>query len=196
MQVINFYLESYRPKPLSFNSLFAIFSSLLFLAGMLLIGWGQANEVSELTSRLEQRKAQLELQQVQLANITKELKINTVVNDLQAQLTAKQQELKGYRKIVSVVNLPLAFTPVKYSQVLHDLSLQTIDFLWLTKIAIQANSLSLNGSTTNTESIPEYIDKLKQANSLKRYFDELKIERKNVNDLINFELVNGKLLNE
>lgn len=196
MQVVNFYLESYRPKPLSFDSRFALYISCLFLSGLLVIGWLQASEVDDLNLSLNERKSQLELQQLQLAAVTKELRINSVEQDLQAQLAKKQQELNSYQRIVSVINLPLNITPVKFSQVLDDLSQQTVERLWLTKIAIQSNNLSLNGATTTAESIPDYVDKIKQSKSLKRYFDELKIERKGVDDLINFELINGKLLNE
>ena len=119
---------------------------------------------------------------------------------MQARLIEGQRELASYNQIITNFNMPQTSKAISFSQIMDDLSRQTVDYLWLTKIKIVSHNLSLNGSTTQPDSIPVYVDKLKQSSSLKRYFDELKIDRganedNSLNQIINFELLNGKLLN-
>lgn len=201
MQTINFYLDSYRPKPLSFDSRFALVTIVVSLIGLLVIGWLQSNEVSDLQQRLVLRKTQSDSQQQQLIAFQKELKTHAAIQDLQKKLIASRRELSSYQKIINMVNLPVTSIPVDFSKILSDLSKQTVDSLWLTKISIQAHNLTLSGATTQAKLIPLYVDQIKQAHSLKRHFDELKIERPNEgtdnnSQLITFELINGRLINE
>ena len=199
MQTINFYLDSYHPKPLSFDSRFALIAITVSFIGFLLFGWIQENQVDDLKQTLAARNQQSKQQLEQLSLINKELGSQSNIKNLQQELIASQKELSSYRKIITTFNMPITQKPIHFSQIMNDLSLHTVDSLWLTKISIQAHNLSLKGSTTKAEAIPVYVNKLKQANSLKRYFDELKIERPEDNKsssqhLIKFELLNGRLI--
>jgi len=196
MQTINFYLDSYKPVPLSFDSRFALLSVVLCLFGIMILGWIESSQVDSLQQRLAERKSQLNSQQQQLALVTKKLRDRSQIKGLQSQLNKNQAELASYRKILNLVNTPLYLVSVNFSQILKDLSEQTIDSVWLTKIDIQTQSLSLSGATTKPKSIPDYVDKLKNSDSLKRHFDELKIERNEEKQLVEFQLINGRLTSE
>lgn len=197
MQTVNFYLAEYRPKPLSFNSQFALLAVFIALIGMLAIGYGFSQEVVLLEKDLATKNQQLTELQDNIRSMQKKLSQKKDVTDWQKKLEKQQQELQNYQKLVSLVNFPDAASKITYSQILSALAIQQSQPVWLTKIAIQAGNLSLYGATTKANSIPLYIDELKKSDSLKRHFDELTLDRNSENDqLINFQLLNGKLANE
>ena len=192
MQNINFYLEQYHPKPLSFNHQFAILTLFLSLLGMLTIGWSQSLQVAQLNKTLKLKQQQSSHIEQGILSIQKQLSEQSVTKDWQVKLNSKQEELNNYRKIISQVNLPIFKQSANYSRILEDLTLQSTNNVWLTRINIQSELLSLYGSSNNSNSIPIYIDQLKQTASLKRYFQELKIEQDSENPNIgNFSLLKG-----
>lgn len=197
MQFINFYFEEYRPKPLSFDSRFAAIVLLISLISVLILGWLESSEVDNLQQQLQAKKDQVTQLQQQISIIQKQLSRNSAINDLQRQLESGKKELNRYRKVIDLVKTPIAHQMVPYSQILTDLTEQKNDSVWLTKIEVQAENLSLHGTTTKADAVPLYVDGLKQSRTLKRYFDELKIERDEEDKrLINFQLLNGRLIND
>jgi len=197
MQSVNFYLDEYRPKPLSFDHRFALFVVGLSLLGMLTIGWIQSQQVDTLAQQINDTKKFQETLQEQIKSIEAKLAQDTEIASLQQTLLVRQDELSRYRKVISLVKSPLDAKRPDYSQIFLQLADQKKQPVWLTRINIQSQDVSLYGATTKVDAIPLYVDDLKSANALKRHFDELKIERDEQNSwLINFELLNGKLINE
>lgn len=197
MQRIDFYFDEYRPKPLSFDSRFAAFICALCLLGLLLIGWIGSNQVEDLRQRHKSRQVQADKMQQQLLNVQEKLAKKAKAKDLQSEINSAQQELNSYRKVLSTVNLPSSQFSVNFSQVLTDLSKRKAEAVWLTKIDLAGQNLSLSGVATKTDAVPRYVDELKEADSLRRLFDELKVERdENNRNVINFQLLNGRLTHE
>lgn len=196
MQRINFYFEQYHPKPLSFDSRFAGLIILISALGFLSIGWIESKKLNDLNQRFIDRQEQLSELQNNIVIAQKKLSKKIRKNDIQESLAVAKQDLIRYKKLSSIVNLPIKKMMINYSQILSDLSNKLIQSVWLTQINISENHLNLKGSSTNTESIPEYINQLKKSDSLNRYFDELKIERNQNNSLlVDFQLINGQLIN-
>ncbi len=197
MQFVNFYLDQYQPKPLSFDSRFAGLTLCLIVAGCIVNGLIGSSRVNELKLVDAQKKSHLLTTQQQVIALQKKLAGKKKVKNLDALLIRNQQELNSYRKIVTRLSSKNQVNHFDYSLILKQLSELPAQSVWLTEIEMNQQNLNLHGRSTNPESIPLYVDHLKAARSLKRHFDELKIDRDSTdNRIVNFSLINGKAANE
>ncbi|WP_444996349.1 PilN domain-containing protein [Aliikangiella sp. IMCC44359] len=197
MQSVNFYLEEYRPKPLSFDTRFATLLFIILLILFIASGIIQSTQLTKLKQINQTKKQELATLQEKIISMQKELANRRKVDSIDDLLASKQNSLNSYRKILSQVGNPKQQKHTNYSLILQQLSEQPANSIWLTEIKINQQSLSLQGSSTESTAIPIYIDQLKEAATLKRHFDELKVERDHNNgSLINFSLMNGRLSHE
>lgn len=197
MQSINFYLDEYRPKPLTFDSRFSMVVLAIALVMMVIIGMIETSHLNQMKQQLVDK--QLELKQVndQVVALSKQLKDTNQTESVEAQIHSRQLQLNSYRKILANMIQPKIDASTRYSEIMKQLGEQSGNPVWLTKIQITAQNLSLEGSTLQTKAIPAYVEQLKNSPTLKRQFDELKVERDSENDrLVNFSLSNGRLANE
>ncbi|TQV88532.1 PilN domain-containing protein [Aliikangiella coralliicola] len=193
MQRVNFYFDEYKPKPLSFNSQFALSIFALTFIGLIVIGSILSVEKSDMEKRLAEKQVRFAKLQTEITQLTQKLKQDSEIQALEIELNNSLKMLNQYRKVIGLVKTPQKSQSDIYSQILQELSERKADSIWLTEINIDAQNLSLHGTTTKTDSIPRYVDELKDASSLKRQFDELQITRDGKNNrLINFSLINGK----
>ena len=196
MQSINFYFDEYRPKPLSFDSRFAGVVIAVSLVMMVIIGLIKSNHISKQEQTLATKQKELKAIEQQVVALQKQLVSGYKAESLDNQIVKQQKNLTSYRKILANMQQPAALQSTKYSQILAQLGEQKGTSVWLTKINIQAQNLTLQGTTVDTQAIPLYVDLLKNADTLKRQFDELKVDRDPENSrLINFSLINGRLSN-
>lgn len=197
MQSINFYLEEYRPKPLSFDSKFAALAMGIALVMMVVIGVIETTHVSKLEKQLKEKQVELKQISDQVVKLQKQMAESGQVESIEAKIAARQLSLNSYRKILANMSQPTSQTSTRYSEIMKQLGEQKGASVWLTKIQIAAQNLSLQGSTLETKAIPAYVEELKNSATLKRQFDELTVERDAENDrLVNFSLNNGRLTNE
>ncbi|MDH5628953.1 MAG: hypothetical protein OEY96_02250 [Gammaproteobacteria bacterium] len=197
MQSINFYFPQYQPKPLSFDSRFSFLVVTIFTLSMLLFIWLDSQHISQLNYELESQNQQISRLQSQLVEQQNKLGITVKINELESELLTLQNELTNYREISNLIRQPVGQSRVKYSQILADLAKKNIDTVWLTKIILTPEYVSLFGSSTDSKQIPGYVDQLKKYPSLKRYFDEFVIQRnENKAHIVAFELLNGRLVND
>ncbi len=197
MQFVNFYLEEYRPKPLSFDLRFAIAIVAIILVGLAVIGAIQNQQVAEARNRLteKQQVAAKLLEETQV--LQKQLAKRKDVQTLEREILVYQQQLSRYQKAIANLHLADKAETDNFSQVLSALSEKQIDAIWLTKIDIDAKNISLYGSTTKRSAIPDYVANLKRDTTLNRVFDELTIKENQDNRrLMDFSLLNGRKVDE
>ncbi|MET1255685.1 PilN domain-containing protein [Aliikangiella maris] len=197
MQTINFYFAEYRPKPLSFDTQFAAILLGVSILSMSIIGFIQSSQLNQLTAINQLKKQQLDKIQAETIQLQKQLNQKQTLQSLDSQIANQKELLIRYRQILNQVGNPAQTQLVLYSDVFSQLAEQKDAGVWLTKISIEKNNLSLEGSSTESISIPKYIDQLKTAPALKRQFDELKVQRdQNNTQIINFALLNGRIASE
>ncbi len=195
-QSVNFYLTQYQPKPLEFGFKFATAIAALFL--LMFIGYGfiQNKEQQQLKQQLVSNNNELNKIQISFQEIQKSRGKIDPMEDLNNQISRKQNELVTSNKLLARVTNQTPIKPINYSEVLAALSKQKISALWLTKINLNQNIISLTGQTTKPTSIPIYIDAMADDSVLRSQFEDLQIER-DLNDsrVINFSINNGHYKN-
>ena len=197
MQHINFYFDEFRPKPLSFDIRFSAAVISIVVFGMLVIGILQHQKLQEFEQLQQEKASQAAKLNEQVKQLQQTLKQNREVQNIEKEHAYHQAQLQQYQHALNVLSISGQDSFDPFSEILADLSDRKADSLWLTQINIDGVNLSLLGTTTKAKSIPLYVDDLKNAVTLNREFDELKILRDEKNKrLINFELVNGRKIYE
>ncbi|MCW8875612.1 MAG: hypothetical protein OQJ89_08725 [Kangiellaceae bacterium] len=197
MQHINFYFDEFKPKPLSFDIRFSAAVISLIVIGMLVIGILQHQKLLEFEQLQQQKAKQAAALNEQVKQLQHTLKQNRTVQNIEKEHAYHQAQLQQYQQALNILSVSEQDSFDPFSQILADLSERKADSLWLTQINIDGVNLSLLGTTTKARSIPLYVDDLKNAVTLNREFDDLKILRDQENKrLINFELVNGRKIYE
>ncbi|TQV71996.1 hypothetical protein FLL45_17655 [Aliikangiella marina] len=194
MQSVNFYLEEYRPKPLSFDSRFALLALVASL--IMFIGFGifKSNHLHSQQQQLSLKQAELKKLESDQLVIQQQMRTNNEKASIDEKIATRQKSLTSFRKILANMSQPGTQVSTPYSQILQQLGEQKSQSVWLTQININSQSLSLQGSSTQTEAIPHYVELLRNSESLKRQFDELKVERDQSDSrYVNFSLTNGRL---
>lgn len=193
LQSVNFYQKQYQPKPLEFGFKFATgFAAVFFVA---FIGYGlmQQKQQDSLNQQLVNNQKELEKIQTSLGKLEKSHKKKKAVLSLDQQIANKQNRLIASKQLLSSVagKSPTGATP--YSEVLWALSNQKTDSLWLTKITLFPDSISLSGQTTKPKSIPNYITAMAIDDVLRSQFEEFEIERNEIDSrVVNFIMNNGR----
>ncbi len=193
LQSVNFYQKQYQPKPLEFGFKFA--SSIVAFLFLAFIGYGflQQKQYGTLDQQLTNNKKELEKIQTSLQKLQMSHKKKKTALSLEQQIVNKQNRLIASKQLLSSVvsKSPSQVTP--YSEVLWALSNQKIDSLWLTKISLYPDSISLSGQTTKPKSIPSYISAMATDEVLSSQFEEFIIERNQTDPrVVNFSMSKGR----
>jgi len=196
VQLVNFYFDEFKPKPLSFDARFAAAVVLVVTVASIAGGLYQRQRATHLAEQLaaKQREAQQLLEQTQ--QLQRTLATKHEVQDWQNQIDQWQHRLHQYQQAMNLVVAPETGVAQPFSQVMADLSTRKARDLWLTQIDLSRDDLSLHGSSTDPESIPEYVAELKAAASLNREFDQLQINRNSEDErVVDFALLQGRRVN-
>lgn len=197
MQLVDFYFDEYRPKPLSFDLRFAGAIILIVVAGLIVIGIIQSSQLSEYQENLVKKQIEFKTLSEETLKLQKKLAESRDFQELDGAVIRQTETLNQYRKAIANLNLPDQSNTDRFSQILNSLSDRKINAVWLTKIDINQQNLSLFGSTTKRDSVPLYVEDLKNAASLNREFDELSIQQNEDNKrILDFALINGRKINE
>lgn len=197
MQLVNFYFDEYKPKPLSFDLRFAGATIVIILLGLFSLGIAQTQQINGLSERLEKKQAEAKQLNQETQALKEQLSAKRDFQSLEKQINRLNNELKQYQKALSNLNFSDESEMDNFSQILKSLANRKVKAIWLTEINIDNFNLSVKGSTTQKESIPLYVADLRNDETLNREFDELSIvenpENKRVMD---FALLNGKKVHE
>ncbi len=198
MQLVNFYFEEYRPKPLSFDLKFAILFVTTVIVVLIILGSVQISQLTNIMEQAAQKKQQYDQIVKQTSELQKGLANRRKAIPLEAEIQSYQKRYNQYQKAFAALNISDdEANPFKFSHVLTALTKQKIQQIWLTEIAIDPINLSLYGSSTHRDAIPDYVSNLKEHDTLNRAFDELSLKQNNTNkNIIDFSLINGRKINE
>lgn len=196
VQVVNFYLPQYQPKPLEFSFKYATGIAVASLIGFTFHGSVKETELNNANKTLIEQKQLLEKTQLSLQAISKNLGKSLRTKNLDQALITKQNELNASRRLLAKVESTSPEKPVLYSEILAALSTQQAASLWLTEIKLSPATIGLSGQTTKPDSIPSYINSMSKNSVLASRFEELTIKRdKQDSRFVNFQMTNGRYNN-
>ena len=193
LQSVNFYQKQYQPKPLEFGFKFASAIAAIFFVAFIGYGLMQQKQQDSLNQQLINNQKELKNIQTSSKRLQKPDNKKKNALSLEQQVTSKQNQLIASKQLLSSVasKRPAKATP--YSEVLWALSDQDTDSLWLTKITLYPDSISLSGQTTKPKSIPNYITAMAKDDVLRSQFEEFRIERNETDSrVVNFFMNNGR----
>jgi MSHA biogenesis protein MshI len=191
--LINFYFPDYRPKPLQFGLKFATSSAAVFLFGLFIYGLIQERQKTQLNEQLITDNQKLESLQASLLKLQSNRSGKSSEKDIDRSISQKQIELLASRQLLTQIRNKAPHEMTLYSSILAALSEQKTESLWLTKISLRPSRISLSGSTSQADSIPNYIKQISQNQLLNRRFVDLKIERDPRHpQLVNFQMIDGR----
>ena len=195
-QAVNFYLPQYQPQPLEYGFKFAASLALIFIVGFVSYGLLQQKELQGLNQQLAQETESLDSIKNEMNKLSASLGTESSIENINNIIIRKQKVLASSQKLLLQVNDKTPLESVPYSDVLSALAKQKANSLWLTQINLFPTSINLIGTTTNAESVPNYISEMAKSEILSSQFEKLIIERDQKNkQLINFEMTNGKFNN-
>ncbi|WP_196139753.1 hypothetical protein [Aliikangiella sp. G2MR2-5] len=197
MQRINFYLQEYHPKPLTFDFRFATASIGLTLFALLIFAIIDQQKLTALKQVLENKQQQQQAISQQLTLLKQQINESQNSQQLDSEIFYYQNQLSQYNRALGAINLPQSSSQNYYSNILVDLAKPKSSSVWLTRIIIDDSNLSLFGTSTRASEIPRYVEELKTGINLRRQFDQLSIDRDLENEsLVHFSLLNGRNINE
>ncbi|MBO2562654.1 PilN domain-containing protein [Shewanella algae] len=164
---INLYSSSLLPPRLrlSFVRLLVI-AGVFLLLGLSLIGlgWWQQTQVSRQLLEVESQRQALESQKQQLeAELAKRQPSAELVIELERR--TQERELKGL--LLTELGQRERMTSKGFAPVLQELAQVSDGSVWLSRIKLEEDKLEFEGFGQYPQSLPRWIDRLKQTESLR-----------------------------
>ena len=106
MQYINFYLEEFRPKPLSFDIKFSAAVIGVVVLGLIAIGIVQQQRLSERKAIQFAKQEQVDKLILQVNELQQSLKNNRQFQDIENQHAYLKGQLTQYQKAISALAIP------------------------------------------------------------------------------------------
>jgi hypothetical protein len=162
MQQINLYQAEFKPKVVMLNA----FQMLLVLAGLLLIiiiaSFFSSSHYDEQTTQLAVEQQAFNTATQQSNSLKQEMLQYGDQPLLKAKLDSLQKQLKQQKAILSHLINDNLNPHTGFSPTLRSLSEQHIEQVWLNNFSLRegGRSITIQGSSTRSELIPEYIDSL------------------------------------
>ncbi|MCL1094168.1 PilN domain-containing protein [Shewanella kaireitica] len=164
---VNLYSESLFPTELrlSFLRLNQVLAGLVIalLLGSV-VAYGFVSSLESEKTELQHAKALLDEQKVELEDeIAKRKPSATLVAEV--ELKAQQLELK--QMLIGKLSQQEELTSYGYSPLMTDLASVADRSIWLNRIQVNENRYIFEGYTSNPQSVPNWIDRLKTTTTLK-----------------------------
>ncbi len=183
MQKVNLYNGALLPKPeaLPLATLWmAVAAAIVLTMIMWFMQWSDVNEVQQRLEKLTQQKNQMQQQLTDLQAIVLSAEEKVIaerkIKKLQQQLQQQQQT----SELIAELNKKQSNG---YSGVMEDLANVNKKHLWLTRIRLDADQLSLEGKTFESATVANMVNQLQELpNTNKINFRKVVIERKSAKD--------------
>lgn len=153
----NLYVEELRPSRewLTLNRFAAYTGALVIIflvASIVLYLLAQYQHASYVESytRASQLSSELQSKQAQLDAAMNNTTLNTEINEVQRQLTLRQRLLAQMQTITGR-------NQVSFSQLLRDLSAADEEVVWLQRIILSNDALTLQGRTLQPQTLPTWL---------------------------------------
>lgn len=164
---INLYSSSLLPPRLrlSFTRLQAVAGVLLLLGGVLIgLGWWQQQSLAKQLVEINAQRQQLDVEKQQLeAQLAKRQPSAELVIELERR--TQERELK--RMLLTELGQRERMTSKGFAPVLQELAQVSDGSVWLSRIKLEDDLLEFEGFGQYPQSLPRWIDKLKQTESLR-----------------------------
>lgn len=134
---------------------FLVVSIVLFLLGQY-----QHSSYVESFTRANQLTTELQAKQVQLDAALNNTSLNNEINETQRQLTLRQRLLSQMQTITGR-------NQVSFSQLFSDLAAVDEDAIWLQRIVISNDALTLQGKTLQPQMLPTWLANFSEYGALK-----------------------------
>ena len=174
MQQVNLYTQDLRPKKviLPLAHIVAVVASILFIQIAFTVYYqSQVVAVETKLSPIQARVDQLQQQTVEM-----EAKLNAMRKDSSLVALNKRltKRLTARKQLISMLDSLSVANQFPFSNLMTGLARHQVDFLWLTHIqfANGGHKVGLKGKTLQAESVPHYLQMLRDENLfLGRTFD-------------------------
>lgn len=162
MQQINLYQSEFKPKAVILNALHMLLITSAVLLLIILASFFSSSDYDKQKTRLMVEKQAVNTA-TQKSNLLKQEMLKYGEQPLlEAKLASLQKQLKQQKAILSHLSNDNVNPQTGFSPTLKSLSDQHIEQVWLKNFSLRegGRSITIQGSSTRSELIPEYIDSL------------------------------------
>lgn len=179
MQQVNLYTQDLRPKKiiLPLAHIVAVVASILFIQIAFTLYY--QSQVVAVEAKLSSTQASVD--QLQQQTVEMEAKLNAMRKDQSLVALNKRltKRLTARKQLISMLDSLSVANQLPFSNLMTGLARHQIDSLWLTQIqfADGGHKVGLKGTTLKAESVPRYLQMLRDENLfLGRTFDLFQLE--------------------
>jgi len=167
MQQINLYQAEFKPKVVVLNAFQMLLIALAVTLLIILTSLFSSSHFDEATMQLANEQQAFNNVTQQSNSLKQEILQYGEQPLLKAKLASLKEQLKQQNAILSHLSNDNLSPQTGFSPTLKSLSEQHIKHVWLKSFSLRegGHSITIQGSSTQSELIPEYIDSLAKSNT-------------------------------
>lgn len=162
----NLYVAELQPKreQLSLNRVAASLGSLLLV--IVLVGFGLNFYAGQ--QKIQTQRLQHEYSQVQQQLTAKQSELRNAMNnpELEQKIASIEDKLGERQRLLQQMKLVTETSEVSFAQLLEDVARADVEAIWLQRIVVANNQLTLQGKTANASALPQWLASFSQHASL------------------------------
>lgn len=162
MQQINFYQAEFKPQVVVLNAFQMLLIALAFTVLIFIISLFSSHGLDDERAALTLQQNQFNTTKQQSNALQQDILKYSELSLLEAKLANLQKQLKQQDAILAHLSNDNLAKQHGFSPILKSLSEQHIKQVWLTNFSLRqgGQSITIQGSSSRSELIPEYIDSL------------------------------------
>jgi type IV pilus assembly PilN-like protein len=192
MQQINLYQDQFKPEKITLAANQVALLSLLFIILLFVFSIYSYQKVETHKAVVTEQQQHYDLSQQQLNKLQQQLSQQNERPLLEIELAKLEQKLQDKQTVLDYLSNHTFGNQDGFSGTLTSLSQQRIDNVWLTSFALLDGGqfISLQGNSTKSNLIPEYIDSLANADQFHgKEFSVFQLQHPdNISAFYNFKL--------
>ncbi|PIE41054.1 MAG: hypothetical protein CSA49_05325 [Gammaproteobacteria bacterium] len=198
-QSINFYRDEFKKPDIALPASQMLQIFVVVLAGFLVIGSYQIWSLQELKNDIAERESQRSRLQAQYESMQTNFVEPKEDASLLEQLKSISRDVNRAQKLKRFLDIESAKSLFSFASVLDALADSDARDIWLTEISIKTSGrqYQLKGVAQYAENIPEYIERLKQADALQgTSFNVFSVEQGEGSDGLLYFILSSEIDNE
>lgn len=162
MQQINFYQAEFKPEVVVLNAFQMLLVALAFTVIIFIISLFSSHDLDDERAAFTLQQNQFNTTKQQSNALQQDILKYSELSLLEAKLADLQKQLKQQDAILAHLSNDNLAKQNGFSPILKSLSEQHIKQVWLTNFSLRqgGHSITIQGSSSRSELIPEYIDSL------------------------------------
>lgn len=195
-QQVNLYTDAFKPRKVILSLDQIVLSAVAMLALLVLITFLYRMTLEDAREDLVASQAKETMMIERVSAMEKEVSLRVLDESLVLANQRLKEKIRARESMIGMLEaLVLDDQGMRFSEVMIALARQNLDSLWLERIelGLSGQSLSLKGTALNAESVPTYLQKLRQESAfVGRNFTlfQLEIDPENSRQ-IHFELTSS-----